>query len=349
MINLSIIGAASYAGGELIRLLCNHGGVNICHLTGNTYAGKCISQVFPYLQGFIDTTVEALTDENRAAVIDDSDILFLIMPHGEASAMAKEALTRGKKVIDIGADFRFDDVQVYERWYKVKHQAPELLEQAVYGLPELYRSQIAQASLVGNPGCYPTATILGAYPLLKAGLVQQNSLIVDAKSGVSGAGRTPSSTNIYAAAAQSIKAYGVAGHRHTPEIERIFSAISGKTQLISFTPHLTPMVRGIHSTIYGNLTRDITGEELTQLYKDTYAGEFFVHVHDHGCWPESKWASGSNACHIAVTADGRTGRFIICSVIDNLCKGAAGQAIQNMNILFGLPEQQGLCLAPMYP
>ncbi|MEG1662102.1 MAG: N-acetyl-gamma-glutamyl-phosphate reductase, partial [Clostridiales bacterium] len=195
MINISIIGAASYAGGELIRLLLNHGGVRICHLTGNTYAGQGIDQVFPYLQGFTTMVVEALTAENRAQIIADSDLLFLIMPHGDASGIAGQILAQGKKAIDLGADFRFDRQEVYESWYKVKHQAPQLLEQAVYGLPELYRQTIAGASLVGNPGCYPTASLLGLYPLLKAGLVKQNTIIIDAKSGVSGAGRTPSSTN----------------------------------------------------------------------------------------------------------------------------------------------------------
>lgn len=349
MIKVSIIGAASYAGGELIRILLNHGGVEICHLTGNTYSGKNITEVFPYLKGFIDITVEAITEENTDTVIADSDILFLIMSHGQASAMAAKALAQGKKVIDIGADFRFDDLATYQQWYKVEHHAPELLAHAVYGLPELYRGKIASADLVGNPGCYPTASILGAYPLLKSGLARQNSVIIDAKSGVSGAGRTPSSGNIYAAAAQNIKAYKVAEHRHIPEIERILSDISGQKQLINFTPHLNPMIRGIHATIYADLLQPMTGEQLTELYKQAYSSEYFVQVHDHGDWPESKWSSGSNCCHIAVTVDQRTNRAIICSVIDNLVKGAAGQAVQNMNIMFGENERRGLELMPLYP
>ncbi len=349
MIKVSIIGAASYAGGELIRLLLAHKEVEIVHLTGNTYAGQDICAVFPYLQGGIQREIIALTQENQRQIIADSDLLFLIMPHGQASGMAKDILAAGKKAIDIGADFRFADAGVYEQWYKVKHQAPELLQEAVYGLPELYRKQIAAARLVGNPGCYPTATILGTYPLLKAGLIKDNSVIIDAKSGISGSGRTPSSLNIYAAASQNMKAYAVAGHRHTPEIERIFSDISGNAQVINFTPHLTPMIRGIHSTIYADLRQSIDGEELTRLYKEVYAGETFVRVHDHGSWPESKWATGSNLCHIAVTADQRSGRVIVCSVIDNLLKGAAGQAIQNMNLMCGFAEDTALPLTPVYP
>ncbi|MCR4962662.1 MAG: N-acetyl-gamma-glutamyl-phosphate reductase [Firmicutes bacterium] len=349
MIKVSIIGAASYAGGELIRLLLAHKDVEIVHLTGNTYAGQDICAVFPYLQGGIRHEIIALTEENRAQIIAGSDLLFLIMPHGQASGMAKAIWDAGKKAIDIGADFRFADAGVYEQWYKVKHQSPELLPEAVYGLPELYRKQIAGARLVGNPGCYPTASILGAYPLLREGLIRDNSVIIDAKSGVSGAGRTPSSGNIYAAATQNMKAYGVAGHRHTPEIERILSDISGKPQVINFTPHLTPMARGIHSTIYADLRRSVSGQELTELYKNVYAGEPFVRVHDHGCWPESKWSSGSNLCHIAVTADKRTGRVIVCSTIDNLLKGAAGQAVQNMNLMCGFAENTALPLTPVYP
>ncbi len=346
MINVTIIGACGYAGGELLRLLLQHPQVEITHLLDTAFTGQDVASIFPYLQGFIQKEIEDLPYEKVAA---DSDVIFMATPHGQGIAPAIAAVAAGKKLIDIGTDFRFRDVAVYEKWYGVKHTAAELSAQAIYALPEFYRDQIKSAKVVANPGCYPTASLLALYPLLKEGLVEPGTIIIDAKSGTSGAGRKPAVGNLFAECGDSFKAYGVATHRHTPEIEQEIAHISGIEQTVSFTPHLLPMIRGIHATVYANLRLKTDGETLTKLYRHIYQNEYFVRVHEHGEWPQTKWASGTNLCHLAVTYDPRTGRAIVCSVIDNIGKGAAGQAIQNMNILFDLPEQTGLQLAPMYP
>ncbi len=346
MLKASIIGASGYAGGELLRLLLNHGGIEIAHLVGFSSAGEDIDALFPYLEGMENKKISSLDMDILAK---DSDIVFMAMPHGQAVEPAMAALAKGKKVIDIGADFRFKDANIYEKWYKVKHGNHELSASAVYGLPELYRNKIKGASLVANPGCYPTASILALYPLLKAGIIKQDSIIIDAKSGISGAGRKPSSGNIYCEAAESLKAYNVAHHRHTPEIEQILSDVSGMEQLISFTPHLAPMSRGILVTVYAQLNCPAQSKDLNTLFQMTYKDEKFVKVHKEGNWPQTKWATGTNFCHLALTYDSRTKRVIITGAIDNLIKGAAGQAIQNMNLMFGLPEHQGLEFTPVFP
>ncbi len=346
VIRAAILGASGYAGGELARLLLAHPQAQISHMIGVSSAGQQASDLFPYLRGLLDQTIEPL---DMAAVAADSDVLFMAMPHGQGVAPALAALEAGLKVIDIGADFRFRDAAVYEQWYRVKHDAPEWTARAVYGLPEIYRQQIKTAQVVGNPGCYPTASLLSLYPLLKEGLVEPGSVVIDAKSGTSGAGKSPGADNIYCQVNENIKPYKVASHRHTPEIEQVMSDISGEEQVINFTPHLTPMTRGILATTYAKLRRPSSGEELTQLYAATYAGEPFVTVHPHGQWPQSKWAAGSNVCHVGITYDPRTGRVVAAAVIDNLVKGAAGQALQNMNLLFGLPETMGLPQTPLFP
>lgn len=346
MIKVAIIGASGYTGGELLRLLLNHKQVEISHLVGFSTAGQEVTSLFPYLKGLENRTIAEMDMDNIA---EDSDVIFLAMPHGQAVAPTMKALSKGKKVIDIGADFRFPDALVYEEWYKVKHDNHELCKEAVYGLPELFRQDVKKASLIANPGCFPTASILSLYPLLKAGLVKPDSIIIDAKSGISGAGKKPSSGNIYCESAESIKAYNVAHHRHTPEIEQIVSRVSGMPHLINFTPHLTPMSRGILATVYAELNCRADSKELNTLYQMTYQDEQFIFVHPEGRWPQTKWASGTNNCHLALTYDNRTKRVIITSAIDNLLKGASGQAIQNMNILFGLPEKTGLELTPLFP
>ncbi|MEG1501125.1 MAG: N-acetyl-gamma-glutamyl-phosphate reductase [Clostridiales bacterium] len=346
MIKASILGASGYAGGELLRFLLAHPQVELAHLTGVSSAGKKIGEIFPYLAGFLDKTIEPL---NMEEVAQDSDVIFMAMPHGQGVAPAMAGLAKGKKIIDIGADFRFRDALVYEKWYKVKHENHALTKNAVYGLPEIYRQEIKKAQIVGNPGCYPTASLLALYPLLKENLVEQGTIIIDAKSGVSGAGYKPTTTNAFCSADESLKAYNVALHRHTPEIEQVLTDIGGMEQIINFTPHLVPMSRGILATAYAGIKSKTSGQELTDLYHDYYDQELFVHVHDHGNWPQTKWATGSNNCHIALTYDERTGRAIITSVIDNLVKGAAGQAVQNMNLLFDFPEEMALPRTPIFP
>lgn len=348
MIKAALVGAVSYAGGELLRLLAGHGQVKVSHIAAeNTGVGEDVKAVFPYLFAYEGYKVEKAADLDY--ILEDSDIVFTALPHGKAVEVALKAVPQGKKIIDIGADFRFRDASVYEEWYHVKHDAPQLTAGAVYGLPEIYRDKIEKSSVIGNPGCYPTASILALYPLLKNHLVVPESIIIDAKSGVSGAGRKPTGDNIFAQCAESIKAYNVATHRHTPEIEQALGEADGITHRISFTPHLIPMSRGILATTYATLKQELPSEELWSLYKETYAGEAFVHVHDLGVWPQTKWVTGSNSCHIGLTYDKRTGRAVICSAIDNLVKGAAGQAIQNMNILFGLPEGTALGVTPTFP
>ncbi|MGI5891228.1 MAG: N-acetyl-gamma-glutamyl-phosphate reductase [Bacillota bacterium] len=346
-INASIVGVTGYTGGELLRLLLGHLAVNIKHITAaKSFIGEQVTASYSYLEGLCAHKIEK-TDIEK--VVEDSDLIFLAMPAGQGIEPAAAAVAKGKKIIDISTDFRFRDTAVYEEWYGVKHNYPQLAEKAVYGLPELYRNKIAGADIIANPGCFPTASLLALYPLFSHGLVKRNSVIIDAKSGVSGAGRSPTANNIYAQVNENIKAYNVGRHRHTPEIEQILTDISAEEQVINFTPHLTPMTRGILSTVYVDLKDSSSAEDLTKLYRETYADEYFVKVHDVGNWPQSKWAWGSNFCHIGVTYDPRTQRAIACGAIDNLMKGAAGQAVQNMNILFGLPENQGLEAIPIFP
>lgn len=346
MYRVSIIGASSFAGGELIRLLLNHGGVTITHLTANTSAGEKIQRVFPHLYGFIDQTIETLDVDTIKA---DSDLAFIILPHGKCVTVAAELAAAGIKVIDIGADFRFRDGAVFEEWYHVSHANHPLTKAAVYGLPELYREKIKQAQIVGNPGCYTTASILAMYPLVKEGVIDRASIIIDAKSGVSGAGKTPSTTNLYGEANESVKAYNVGKHRHTPEIEQALTEAAGKPVMINFTPHLIPMTRGILATCYGNAVGIQSGEDLQAIYEKYYGNEPFIRIHQPDVYPQTKWTVGSNLCHIGYHYDERTGRIIVTSAIDNLGKGAAGQAVQNMNLLLGLPEAMGLGALPQCP
>lgn len=346
MIKVSIIGATGYAGVDLVRLLALHPQVELVHLTSKSYTGQKIQDIYPHLRGFVDKT---LVEQDVEAIANDSDVVFIALPHGHAVPTVDRVVQSGKKVIDLGADFRFRNTDTYEEWYKVKHDAPDLSLEAVYALPEINREKIKKSRVVGNPGCYPTSAILALAPLLKNGLIDLNTIIIDSKSGVSGAGRTPAVGTLYSECAESLKAYNVAKHRHTPEIEQTLSELAGEDVYISFTPHLIPMTRGILTTAYATLKGDGEQVDVGKLYRDFYEDEYFVRIHSEGVWPQTKWVAGTNFCDIGVTFDPRTKRVVVTSVIDNLVKGAAGQAVQNMNILFDLPEKTGLEMVPVFP
>lgn len=346
MVKVSVVGASSFAGGEIVRLLLNHEEAELALLVGGTHENQKIQEVFPYLKGFIDQSIVKLDIERLA---EESDLAFLILPHGQAMEVAEAMFRAGKKVIDMGAAFRFRNAQIYEVWYKEEHLYHGLAQDAVYGLPEIHREKLRKAAIVGNPGCYPTASILALYPLLQEKWSVSDSLIIDAKSGVSGAGRTPGPGNIFAECNESVKAYNIGKHRHTPEIEQELSQIAKEPLLINFTPHLIPMTRGILATAYVRLQPWVAGREVWQLYQRYYEKEYFVKVHPEGVYPQTKWAAGTNFCHIGLAYDDRTHRVIVTSAIDNLGKGAAGQAIQNLNLMFDLPENMGLKILPQCP
>lgn len=346
MIKASIIGATGYTGVELIRLLSCHPEVELTVLTTQSFIGEQVEDLYPSLKGKVEITC---SPQDTPQVVGASDVIFIALPHGHSVPVVQEAVAQGKKVVDLGADFRFRRAAVYEEWYQVKHEAPELSAKAVYGLPEIYREQIRKASVVANPGCYPTGSILALAPAVKAGLIEPSTIIIDAKSGVSGAGRKATLTTHFGEANENVNPYGVASHRHTPEIEQELTALAGEEFTVSFTPHLMPMTRGILATCYAALKEDVAEEKLRQVYEEFYQGEPFVHLLQPGQWPHTKWVYGSNRCLINLTVDRRTGRLVVCSVIDNLVKGAAGQAVQNMNLLFDLPETGGLDFNAIYP
>jgi N-acetyl-gamma-glutamyl-phosphate reductase len=345
MINAGIIGATGYAGQQLVWILNNHPNVNVQFYSSHNYAGDFLNEIYVNYYGFIeDKCINMDEAENQLKYI---DVLFIALPNGKTFDITKKALNLGVKVIDLGADFRLHSKEVYEEWYKIKHELPSLLEEAVYGLTELNREKIKKCNLLANPGCYPTATILALAPLLKNKLIDTKSIIIDAKSGVSGAGRSANVTSLFTECNESIKAYGLPTHRHTPEIEQELSKLALEDLKVSFTPHLVPMNRGILSTCYANLNTNINTEELLNLYKDFYKNEYFIKILN--TLPETKWVKGSNLCHIGIKSDTRTNRVIVISAIDNLIKGAAGQAVQNMNIMFGLKETEGLEFISMAP
>jgi N-acetyl-gamma-glutamyl-phosphate reductase len=346
MLKAAVVGASGYTGIELIRILHNHPEVAVTSVTSEQSAGKRLSDVFPSLRGHYDATLEPLVPEKIA---EKTDIVFTALPHKAAMEVVPAFLAAGKIVIDLSADYRLHDPEVYAAWYET-HLNPELLSEAVYGLPELRRDEISGARLVANPGCYPTSIILGLMPLLKAGLVDTASIIADSKSGVSGAGRGAKVDSLYCEVNEGFKAYGVGGvHRHIPEIEQELSLLAGKETTISFIPHLVPMDRGILSTIYAAPLTSISAVELHSLYAEHYEGEAFVRVLRDGEFPSTAFVRGSNFCDIGITVDKRTGRIIVVSALDNLVKGAAGQAVQNMNLVCDFPETMGLELIPLYP
>ena len=343
MVRIAIVGASGYTGAELARILCNHPEVELTVATSRQYAGKPLSQVFPSLQGRADILCEDLPVE---ALVDRADFFFTAVPHQTAMDIVPLLVAAGKKVVDLSADFRLHDVQVYEQWYQA-HSAKDLLATAVYGLPELHRAAIRKAQLVANPGCYPTSVILGLAPLLKAGLVEPETIIIDSKSGTSGAGRAAQVGSLYCEVADGFKAYKVGEHRHTPEIEQELGGLCGRSVTVSFTPHLVPMSRGILSTIYAMAGKQLP--ELTEFYQDYYRDEEFVRVCQAGQYPATQYLRGSNYCDIGLRFDPRTGRVVILSAIDNVVKGASGQAVQNMNLMCGFPENTGLRIVPLFP
>lgn len=345
-VKVSIIGATGYTGSELVRILHRHPEAELVALTTRSYAGMPMSEVYPHLYKYTHITCEEL---DLAKIFDISDVVFVALPHGHAMPVALEAARRGKKMIDLGADFRFTDFQVYEKWYKVEHGAKDLLADAAYGLPEVNRDNIKGTWLVANPGCYPTSAILALAPLLKQKLIDTGSIVVDSKSGVSGAGRALSLGLHFCEVNENFKAYNVAAHRHTPEIEQALSRIAGEEITVTFTPHLLPITRGILSTVYAKLATGAGVEQIRNLYRDYYRDEFFVRVLPDGTLPQTKWVAGTNHCDIGLTVDERTGRVIVITAIDNVVKGASGQAVQNMNIICGLPEDTALAGPGLYP
>ncbi|HEY5682276.1 MAG TPA: N-acetyl-gamma-glutamyl-phosphate reductase [Sulfuricaulis sp.] len=343
MIRIGIIGGTGYTGVELLRLLAAHPQADLRVITSRGEAGKSVADLFPNLRGHVKL---AFTEPNTKTLA-GCDLVFSATPNGVAMTHARELLKAGVRFIDLAADFRLKDPAVWEQWYGMPHACPELLTEAVYGLPEVNREKIKKARLIANPGCYPTAVQLGFLPLLENGLVEAQHLIADAKSGVSGAGRKAEVNTLYAEAADSMKAYGVAGHRHWPEICQGLKAVLGQSVGLTFVPHLTPMIRGIHATLYARLTQP--GADLQAVFEKRYAKEPFVDVMPVGSHPETRSVRASNVCRISVHRPQGADTVVVLSVIDNLVKGAAGQAIQNMNILFGLDERMGLAQAGVLP
>lgn len=346
MINVGVIGATGYAGNELIRILMQHPEVNIKTMTAHSYIGKQFDEVY---ENYREINETVLVDMDIEKMAEECDVIFMALPHGTASKVITKSIIEKTKVIDFGADFRLQDPEIYEKWYKVNHEGREILKEAVYGLCEVNRDTIKSKTLIANPGCYTTCSILTLLPLVKEGLIDLKTIIIDAKSGVSGAGRALSLATMYDECNESMKAYGIATHRHTPEIEEQLSYAAGEDITLSFTPHLVPMNRGILATCYATLKKPITYEEVKKVYEKYYKDEFFIRLTKKGVYPETRWVKGSNFVDIGFTIDERTNRIIAIGAIDNLGKGAAGQAVQNMNIVFGLDEKTGLNFAPIFP
>lgn len=346
MIKVGIIGATGYAGGELVRILMGHKDAEIKWYGSRSYVDQKYADVYRNMFQIVDAKC---MDDNMEELADQVDVIFTATPQGLCASLINEEILSKTKIIDLSADFRLKDVKVYEEWYKIEHKAPQYIDEAVYGLCEINRDLVKSARIVANPGCYTTCSILTAYPLAKEGLIDMSTLIIDAKSGTSGAGRGAKLPNLYCEVNENIKAYGVATHRHTPEIEEQLGYASGEKVVLNFTPHLVPMNRGILATEYATLKKKVTYEEVKAVYDQYYAKEKFVRVLDRNVCPETKWVEGSNYVDIGFKIDPRTNRIIMMGAIDNLVKGAAGQAVQNMNLLFGLPEDEGLELVPMFP
>ncbi|MGH8685691.1 MAG: N-acetyl-gamma-glutamyl-phosphate reductase [Nitrosospira sp.] len=342
MLKVGIVGGTGYTGVELLRILSQHPEVSIHAITSRKEAGMPVAELFSSLRG----RVALKFCDPAEAGLDKCDIVFFATPNGIAMQQARSLLDAGVRVIDLAADFRIKDVAVWEKWYGMPHACPDLVAEAVYGLPEINRERIKAARLIANPGCYPTAVQLGFLPLIEAGIVDLHHLIADAKSGVSGAGRNAEVHTLFAEAADNFRAYGVPGHRHLPEIRQGLSHVAAEPVGLTFVPHLTPMIRGIHATLYARLTTDA---DLQALYEKRYAGEPFVDVLPAGAHPETRSVRGSNLCRIAVHRPQGGDTAVILSVTDNLVKGAAGQAVQNMNLMFGLPETLAIDFAPLLP
>lgn len=345
MLKVAIVGASGYTGVELIRLLINHPEVEITAVTSEQSAGKNIADIFPSLARVFERTLEPLVVEEIAS---KADLIFTALPHQKAMDVVPQFLKAGKKVIDLSADFRIKDAATYGAWYE-PHKAPELLKEAVYGLPELHRDEIKAARLIANPGCYPTSAILALTPLLKKDLIYLSTVVIDSKSGVSGAGRSATQDTHFPEVNEGFKAYKIGEHRHTPEIEQELSFLANSSVTVSFTPHLLPVNRGILSTVYSSLKQSNDEDSIIGLYKEFYGKERFVRVYKKGTFPNINNVRGSNFCDIGIRLDRRTGRVIIVSALDNLMKGASGQAVQNMNVIYRFPEDMGLKGLPVFP
>ena len=346
MIKAGIIGATGYAGGELVRILASHREAKIVWYGSRSYIDKKYADVYRNMFRIVDAVC---MDDNMEELAEQVDVIFTATPQGLCASLVNEDILSKVKIIDLSADFRIKDVAVYEQWYGIEHKSPQFIQEAVYGLCEINREDVKKARLVANPGCYTTCSILTAYPLAKEGMIDMDTLIIDAKSGVSGAGRGAKVPNLFCEVNESIKAYGVANHRHTPEIEEQLGYAAGEKVVLSFTPHLVPMNRGILVTEYAKLKRETSPEEVKAIYDRYYGEETFIRVLDEGVCPETRWVEGSNYVDIGFKIDPRTGRIIMMGAIDNLVKGAAGQAVQNMNLMFGLRESEGLELVPVFP
>lgn len=346
MIKVGIIGATGYAGVEIVRLLQQHKDAEVVWYGSRSYIDKKYADVFANMFEIVD---EKCLDDNIEELADKVDVIFTATPQGLCSSLVNEEILNKVKIIDLSADFRIKDAATYEKWYKIEHKSPEFIDEAVYGLCEINREKTKGARLIANPGCYTTCSILSIYPMVKEGLIDPKSIIIDAKSGTSGAGRGAKVPNLFCEVNENIKAYGVGTHRHTPEIEEQLGYAAGEEVLINFTPHLVPMQRGILVTAYANLKKEVTYEEVKAVYDKYYKKEQFIRVLENETPPETRWVEGSNYVDVSFKIDERTGRIIMMGALDNLIKGAAGQAVQNMNIIFGLPENEGLQQVPMFP
>ena len=345
MLRVGIYGGSGYTGQELLRLLLKHPQAEVLVTTSRRYKGTPVSQIYPAFEGLTNLV---FTDAAPDELVGKVDIVFSCLPHGDAMSVIPAFIKAGQRVIDLSADYRLHDLSRYERTYN-KHTSPELLKEAVYGLPEIHRGEIKSATLIANPGCYPTSAILGLAPALQAKLLDKSSIIIDSKSGVSGAGREPKTGSLFCEANDGFKAYNVLKHRHSPEMEQELSGIAGSEIRISFVPHLLPVNRGILSTMYATLLKDISTPDLIDIYQEFYRDEPFVRVYREGNYPNISSVKGTNYCDIGLMADKNTKRIVIVSAIDNLVKGAAGQAVQNMNIMAGLKETTGLEMIAVFP
>ena len=351
MVKVGIIGATGYAGNELVRLLMGHKDVEIMWYGSRSYIDKKYAEVY---QNMFEIVEDNCLDDNMEELASKVDVIFTATPQGFLAGVLTEEILSKVKIIDLSADFRIKDVKTYEKWYKIEHKSPQFIEEAVYGLCEINRDKVKGARLIANPGCYTTCSILTAYPLVKEGLIDPDTLIIDAKSGTSGAGRGAKLPNLFCEVNENMKAYGVTNHRHTPEIEEQLGYAAGKEIVVNFTPHLVPMNRGILATEYATLNKKADGtlptyEEVKAVYDKYYKDEKFVRVLEKDICPETKWVEGSNYVDVNFKIDERTGRIVMMGALDNLVKGAAGQAVQNMNLLFGFDEAEGLNLVPMFP
>ncbi|SFB37173.1 N-acetyl-gamma-glutamyl-phosphate reductase [Acetitomaculum ruminis DSM 5522] len=346
MIKVGIIGSTGYAGNEIVRILLRHKNASVKWFGSRSYKDMKYASVYG---NFVELVSDTCLEDDIERLSDEVDVIFTATPQGLCSSLVNEKILSKTKIIDLSADFRIKDVAIYEKWYKLEHKSPQFIKEAVYGLCEINRQDVKNARLIANPGCFPTCSILSIYPLLKEGILDKDSIIIDAKSGTSGAGRGAKVDNLFCEVNENIKAYGVANHRHTPEIEEQLSYMAGEDLMVNFTPHLVPMNRGILVTAYGNLKKKVTYDEVKAIYDKYYKDEYFVRVLDKDICPQTKWVEGSNFTDINFKIDERTNRIIMMGAIDNLVKGAAGQAVQNMNIMFGEKENEGLDIVPMFP